>query len=394
MAFILQSLKEKFPQIYDLLLDNQKDNNLIFLSPNKQLYAKKSLNDKSFYYNHIFQKSRFDPTLYTNFNGKVLKSIDGKTFTTYLGWSLDMTINVIEESYNEDNLFFFQTDGICIEEDAKVAKVSDRTFIKLMKFKTYKEYIDYYSEFNVPMFKNFQRVIKSMETFLSEIFNNYILLKGFEEDFSLTLKEKINNFISACVKILRDKSIAREFVDSFIFPSIYDKIMKKMESFYSKEQAQLKREIDKNIEKYSIIELNLDSSIEDCDFDKTFKKIGNLKKYKTCFEKNNCLLDIFNSMINEIQDKYEKENEKKFEIQDDTLKSCWAYVLAKYININDAKDIYNEFLFFNYFQINKGYEKDIYISMSFISSVMLLQNELLNENDIPQIEIIKINTSD
>ena len=256
------------------------------------------------------------------------------------------------------------------------------------------EYLDYYSEFNVPMFKNFQRVIKAMETFLSEIFNNYILLKGFEEDFSLTLKEKINNFISACEKILRDKLIAREFVDSFIFPSIYDKIMKKMESFYSKEQAQLKREIDKNIEKYSIIELNLDSSIEDCDFDKTFKKIGNLKKYKTCFEKNNCLFDIYNSMINEIQDKYEKENEKKFEIQDDTLKSCWAYVLAKYININDAKDIYNEFLFFNYFQINKGYEKDIYILMSFISSVMLLQNELLNENDIPQIEIIKINTSD
>ena len=40
MASILQALKEKFPSIYELLLNNQKEKNLIFLGPNKQLYLK------------------------------------------------------------------------------------------------------------------------------------------------------------------------------------------------------------------------------------------------------------------------------------------------------------------------------------------------------------------
>ena len=110
MANVLKSLKEKFPDLYYLLLENQKKSNLIFFGPSTQLYARDSLTDKSFYYNHIFQKSRFDPNLYTNFYGKVLKSINDKVFQTYLGWSLDMTFNVIESNYNYDVLFFFQTD--------------------------------------------------------------------------------------------------------------------------------------------------------------------------------------------------------------------------------------------------------------------------------------------
>ena len=60
MANVLKSLKEKFPDLY-LLLKNQ--NNLRFFAPNKLLYAKDSLNDKSFYYNHIFKKSEFDSDL-------------------------------------------------------------------------------------------------------------------------------------------------------------------------------------------------------------------------------------------------------------------------------------------------------------------------------------------
>ena len=116
MANVIKSLKEKFPDIYNLLLQNQKNQkNLIFFGPNKQLYARDSLGDKSFYYNHIFQKSKFDPTLYTNFYGKVLKAITEKEFKTYLGWTREMTINIIEQGYNEDSLFFYQTDGICIE---------------------------------------------------------------------------------------------------------------------------------------------------------------------------------------------------------------------------------------------------------------------------------------
>ena len=138
MASVLQSLKEKFPSIYELLLKNQKEKNLIFLGPNKQLYLKDYLNDKSFYYNHIFQKSQFDPNLYINFYGKVLKCSNGKTFETYLGWSEKpeksekMTINIIEEGYNQDGLFFYQTDGICIEKDYSAVKISEKQTYELI----------------------------------------------------------------------------------------------------------------------------------------------------------------------------------------------------------------------------------------------------------------------
>jgi hypothetical protein len=108
MANVLKALKETFPDIYKLLIDNQKEKNLIFLAPNNKLYDKNSLRDKSFYYNHIFHKSEFDPTLYTNFCGKVFKLINEKTFKSYLGWTKEMIINIIESNYNDEGLFFFK----------------------------------------------------------------------------------------------------------------------------------------------------------------------------------------------------------------------------------------------------------------------------------------------
>ena len=162
MAFVLKTLKEKFPDVYDLLLNNQKEKPLIFLAPSGKIYAKDSLNDKSFYYHHIFQKSQFDSSLYTNFYGKVLKRIQEKTFITYLRWSRDMEINIIDENYNEDGLFFLQTDGICIETDSKVERIAGETSIQsipLKKFETSEEYLKYYNEFDKPDYKNLINLI-------------------------------------------------------------------------------------------------------------------------------------------------------------------------------------------------------------------------------------------
>ena len=89
-----------------------------------------------------------------------------------------------------------------------------------------------------------------------------------------------------------------------------------------------------------------------------------------------------------------KNNDKQLEIQGDILTACWTYVLANYIQKNNAKNIYHEYLFFKYFQMNKGYEKDDYISISFISSIELMQNELLNKSKIPKVEIIKVSSLD
>ena len=393
MAFVLKTLKEKFPDVYDLLLNNQKEKPLIFLAPSGKIYAKDSLNDKSFYYHHIFQKSQFDSSLYTNFYGKVLKRIQEKTFITYLRWSRDMEINIIDENYNEDGLFFLQTDGICIETDSKVERIAGETSIQsipLKKFETSEEYLKYYNEFDKPDYKNFQKGIKSMKSFIVTILNNYIFLKGYEENFSSILNENINKFITAFQIIFRDKSsIAQEFVDSYIFSNLYDKIMKIIDSFYFKEQKELKNKVDENINKFGIIELNLDSSLLNCNFDETSEKIKDLKNYKTYFEKIKCLIEINNYMLNEAKREYEKINNTKFEAQGDLLAGCLLHLLANYINNNDATHIYYEYLFFKYFRINKKYEQNDYILSNFISSIEMLQKELLSKDENQKIELVK-----
>jgi hypothetical protein len=54
MSTILNSLKEKFIDIYELLLKNSGENNLIFFVPNARFYSVESLNDKTFFlFSHI-----------------------------------------------------------------------------------------------------------------------------------------------------------------------------------------------------------------------------------------------------------------------------------------------------------------------------------------------------
>ena len=50
--------------------------------------------------------------------------------------------------------------------------------------------------------------------------------------------------------------------------------------------------------------------------------------------------------------------------------------IANYIKKFDAKNIFNQYLFFKYFQIKKGLEEEDYILISFVSSVALMQEEL------------------
>ena len=386
MANVLKTLKENFPDIYNILLNNQKDRNLIFFAPNNKLYGKDSLKDKSFYYNHIFQKSKFDPSLYTNFYGKVFKLINEKTFKSYLGWKKEMTINIIESSYNEDNLFFFQIDGICDEQasDTKIVK-SDKITIDVKRCLNSSEYLIYYSQFDSPLYNNFQKGIKSMNSFIVSLKNNYLLIKGHEGYFSQIFNDKISKFISAFEIIFKNNPIAaREYVDSYMFSKLYDIIMKKLHSFYSKEMKELKIKLNDNINKYGIIELNLDTSLLNCNFNETYENLDKLKNYKTSFEKINCLIEINNIMLQEAKTVYELENEKKFEIQGDLLIECWTYILAHYIYKNDIKDIYLDYLFLNYFKISKGYEEKEFIITNFIGAMELLKKELLIENTIDQ----------
>ena len=399
MAKVLTALKENFPDIYNFLIKNQKENNLIFFAPNAQLYDKDSLKEKSFYYSHIFQKSRFDPHLYTNFYGKVLKEIKEKNFITYLGWSLEMTINVIESFYfgDDNDLFVFQTDGICIEEASKAQKIPDKQSIETKECPNSKEYLNYYSKYDKPEFADFQKGINSMKSFIFFIDNNYLLIKGKELDLSLIFKDKMTKFNSA-FEILFKKNqnhskIAREYVDSYIFENLYDKIMKKLDSFYYHEQKDLKLKIEENLEKYSLLKLKLDNCLLKCNFTEIYDSFNILKDIKTCFEKVNCFRQINSIIIKEVKAIYEKEKRKKMEIQGDLLNSLWTYVLTHYFQKNDINDLYLDYLFLKNFYFDKGNEDD-YIIKAFVISMEIIQEELLSEEKAielkPTIEPITI----
>ena len=392
MANVLKSLKEKFPDLY-LLLKNQ--NNLRFFAPNKLLYAKDSLNDKSFYYNHIFKKSEFDSDLLTNFNGKVLKKIKDNTYKTYLGWTYDKTITIIEELMNSDGIIFSQTDSVCTDENQEVLKYSDKQSIPLKKCETAKEYINYYSQYQNEEYNDFKRGIESIKSFLFYILNNCTLLKGYEENFAEILKGHIKKFISGFEIIFKDKSsIACELVDSYIFSQIYDKIMEKFDNFYSEEQKELKNKVIENISKYDISQFMIEKTIIslNINFDEAFDKIKKLKKYKTFFEKEKCLNKINESLINEVTTKYEKVTDEKLDIQGDILINCWTLFIANFIKKYEIKFIYRDYLFLKFFEIGEAKDKNGYITTNFISAIETLKKELLIQNDRPKVELLKVNS--
>lgn len=392
MANVLKSLKEKFPDLY-LLLKNQ--NNLRFFAPNKLLYAKDSLNDKSFYYNHIFKKSEFDSDLLTNFNGKVLKKIKDNTYKTYLGWTYDKTITIIEELMNSDGINFSQTDSVCTDENQEVLKYSDKQSIPLKKCETAKEYINYYSQYQNEEYNDFKRGIESMKSFLFYILNNCTLLKGYEKNFAEILKGHIKKFISGFEIIFKDKSsIACELVDSYIFSQIYDKIMEKFDNFYSEEQKELKNKVIENISKYDISQFMIEKTIIslNINFDEAFDKIKKLKKYKTFFEKEKCLNKINESLINEVTTKYEKVTDEKLDIQGEILIYCWTLFIANFIKKYEIKFIYRDYLFLKFFEIGEAKDKNGYIITNFIIAIETLKKELLIQNDRPKVELLKVNS--
>jgi hypothetical protein len=392
MANVLKSLKEKFPDLY-LLLKNQND--LRFFAPNKLLYAKDSLNDKSFYYNHIFKKSEFDSDLLTNFNGKVLKKIKNNTYKTYLGWTYDKTITIIEELMNSDGINFSQTDSVCTDENQEVVKYSDKQSIPLKKCETAKEYINYYSQYQNEEYNDFKRGIESIKSFLFYILNNCTLLKGYEENFAEILKGHIKKFISGFEIIFKDKSsIACELVDSYIFSQIYDKIMEKFDNFYSEEQKELKNKVIENISKYDISQFMIEKTIIslNINFDEAFDKIKKLKKYKTFFEKEKCLNKINESLINEVTTKYEKVTDEKLDIQGDILINCWTLFISNFIKKYEIKFIYRDYLFLKFFEIGEAKDKNGYITTNFIIAIETLKKELLIQNDRPKVELIKVNS--
>ena len=160
---ILNTLKEKFEDIYNLLKNNSGENNLIFFVPKASFYSIDSLNDKTFFYSHIFKRSNYDPSLYVNFLGKVLKSKDQKKFVTELGFKNRFELNVKNTFKNEDMILSYTTDGICIDVGNKMDVVDTGEKNPEFQFKrlqSSKEYIEYYSSEELKNGEKYKKFIR------------------------------------------------------------------------------------------------------------------------------------------------------------------------------------------------------------------------------------------
>ena len=262
MATILNKLKENFIDIYNLLKKNQGENGLIFFVPLSRFYSLDSLEDKTFFYSHIFKKSNYDPSLYVNFLGKVMKSTDQKRFVTELGFKNKFELNVKNTSVNEDSILSYITDGICTDGDNKMKIVATNEKSSDFIFKrceNSKEYIEYYSNeelTNAEKHKKFVKGKTNLDKFIYAMKNNNILMKENEEAYGSVFLNSVSKLINYFSQIFQNytenltptekselKIASAEFVDSFIFRDLYDDVMSKFIEFYKEEETQIKKKI-------------------------------------------------------------------------------------------------------------------------------------------------------
>ena len=400
MSTILNSLKEKFSDVYNLLIKNQGENGLIFFVPNARFYSSDSLGDKSFYYSHIFKKSNYDPCLYINFLGKVMKSIDNKKFVTELGFKNLFEINVKNTNVNEEGILSYIIDGICIDGLSSITIVDsqggNKSEFLFKRCSSSNEYIEYYSKDelkNSEKYKNFNLGKSNLDKFIYAMKNNNILMKENEEAygsvFSNSASKLINYFSNYVFKNSNQnisenekeqlKIAAAEFVDSFIFKDLYEDLMNKFHEFYKEEESQIKKKLKENNSKFSIDELKLPNSIANCKFSGVIKNLVKLPSYKTYFEKMNFLAEINEQIFNEVKDTYKKATGKNLDVQADTMIQCWIYVLAN----SSFDNLIPESLFFETLLLQKDKGQNAIIASSFVGAVKYIKNELLkNEKDI------------
>lgn len=216
-------LHKSFPDLEKLIMERK----YIVLEPKKKLIAANALT-KNFYYNHIFYKCPYDPTLFINLNGKVLKYEHPK-FTSYLGWKNDKEmILTIKDSFNSmsSDITCFQLDNVCDE----INYTETKSILKnnqLQKKSNMKQYIDY----NEELLKNeqYKKAHQRLTKFTKEMKTNYMFMKGYEDSYSSIFNKRFNKLVTKFTEVLRNPkdeyntifSIANELVDSLVFNDLY-----------------------------------------------------------------------------------------------------------------------------------------------------------------------------
>ena len=381
MEKIQNSFEGKLNHEYPELIKKMEEKKYILLIPKKKLITDSSMLTKRLYYNHIYYLDKYNEHLYINLNGKVLK-YDHPKLTTYLGWSKNMVLTVLDSYNSSSNILCYEIDNICDEYHYTIGQVINKDN-QLKKFLTQKDYLHYYNNF-LTINENYKKSVERLEKFTKEMKYNYILIKGEEENYSKIFRDrtlKLINRIRDNLSNPKDENmivydISAELVDSLIFNNIYDFLYEKINNFYKNEENSLKKILKENITKYDLKALNVDKIYYNCKFINAIKKLDDIILYSTIFEKVKILLEVNTLITEEAKNYYESGNKGNFIPQGDLLFSFWMYVVAH----SNTKNIITEAKFLSFFGVRKNNEED-YVLTTFISAVDAIMKELMNDKD-------------
>lgn len=353
----------------------------ILLIPKKKLITDTSILTKRLYYNHIYYIDKYNEHLYINLNGKVLK-YDHPKFTTYLGWPNEMVLTVLDSYNSSSNFLCYQIDNICDEIHYRVVQSTSKDN-QLKKFNTQTEYLRYYNNF-VTINENYKKSIERLDKFVSEMKNNYILLKGQEEKYSKIFRDrtlKLINRIKDNLSNPKDENmlvydISAELVDSLIFNEIYNYLFEKLQKFNENDEKEIRKILDEKPERYEWEGLKIEEIFKSCKFLNAIKKLDDISLYSTVFEKVKVLIDVNALITEEAKNVYESGNKGNFIPQGDLLLSFWIYVVAHC----KTKNIIAESKFLSLFGV-KGNSEEDYVKTTFISAVDTILMELLQDKD-------------
>ena len=371
----------KLKQMTDLIELIQK-NQYIILEPKKGLIIEKMLT-KSFYYNHIFYKSPYDESLYINLNAKVLKYEHPK-FKSYLGWTKDMILTIKENCKILNDIQCFQLDNVCDDINYTEAKMSTNKNL-LQKKSNMQEYIEYCKTV-LNGNDSYQKSYERLKKFVKEMKNNYMFMKGYEDNYSKIFKERKYKIIRRFLEALKSQkddynssyTITSELVDSLIFKDMYKFLFQDcLVKFYREEEKKIKKYLKDSPSKYDWDGMKVNEVYYKCKFQTAIQFLKNISSKKTIFEKMAVLNDVNDLIIDEAKNIYESQMKKNFILDGNDLLQFWVYVIAHC----DTENILAEAQFVSLFGAT-GYNSTDYIAINFASAAKGIKDEILKNDNI------------
>ena len=157
-----------------------------------------------------------------------------------------MILAVKDTSVTAAGYEVLQLDNVCDElrytESKSISKVN-----KLKRCESREEYLEYYKYFSIHI-DTYKKNCHRLQKFNKEMKTNYILMKGFEQNYKDIFNERINKLISKFNEALRSPkddsnisyNISSELTESLVFTDLYDYIFNYLKEFNKNDEKKLK----------------------------------------------------------------------------------------------------------------------------------------------------------